>query len=51
MKKLENCNYAVELAKTMNFSVVGIGGKDIHDGNKLVLGEWSSSCTLGYKFC
>lgn len=37
MKKLENCNYAVELAKSMNFSVVGIGGKDIADGNKLIL--------------
>ena len=44
MKKLENCNYAVELAKSMNFSVVGIGGKDIQDGNKLVLGEWPISC-------
>ena len=43
MKKLENCNYAVELAKKMNFSLVGIGGKNIFDGDKvLVLGEWFS---------
>ena len=44
MKKLENCNYAVELAQQMNFSVVGIGGKDILDGNKLILGESSCVC-------
>lgn len=34
MKKLENCNYAVELAQKMKFSVVGIAGKDLNDGNK-----------------
>lgn len=39
MKKLENCNYAVDLGKQMGFSVVGIGGKDIFDGNKLTLGK------------
>nr|XP_055034180.1 plastin-3 isoform X2 [Misgurnus anguillicaudatus] len=34
MKKLENCNYAVELGKTKtNFSLVGIGGQDLNDGN------------------
>ncbi|CAK9804254.1 PLS3 [Anthophora quadrimaculata] len=33
MEKLENCNYAVELGKTMNFSLVGIAGQDINDGN------------------
>ena len=40
MKKLENCNYAVELAQKLKFSVVGIDGKDLHDGNKtLTLGN------------
>jgi len=34
MKKLENCNYAVELAQKLKFSVVGIDGKDLNDGNK-----------------
>jgi len=34
MKKLENCNYAVDLGKQLKFSLVGIGGKDILDGNK-----------------
>eukprot|EP01097_Dermamoeba_algensis_P012074 TRINITY_DN969_c0_g2_i2.p1 TRINITY_DN969_c0_g2~~TRINITY_DN969_c0_g2_i2.p1 ORF type:complete len:286 (+),score=82.84 TRINITY_DN969_c0_g2_i2:697-1554(+) len=34
MKKLENCNYAVELGKQLKFSVVGIGGSDILEGNK-----------------
>jgi hypothetical protein len=34
MKKVENCNYAVELGKQLNFSMVGIAGKDILDGNK-----------------
>ncbi|XP_012687408.1 plastin-3 [Clupea harengus] len=34
MKKLENCNYAVELGKSKaKFSLVGIGGQDLNDGN------------------
>jgi len=33
-KKTENCNYAVTLGKQLGFSLVGIGGKDILDGNK-----------------
>ncbi|XP_044007158.1 plastin-2 [Aphidius gifuensis] len=33
MEKLENCNYAVELGKQMNYSLVGIAGQDINDGN------------------
>ena len=40
MKKIENCNYAVELGKQLGFSLVGIGGEDIHDGNRtLTLGQ------------
>ena len=40
MKRLENCNYAVELAQKLKFSVVGIDGKDLNDGNKtLTLGN------------
>lgn len=36
----ENCNYAVELGKQCKFSLVGICGKDIYDGNEtLTLGE------------
>jgi plastin-3 len=39
MEKIENCNYAVELGKQIKFSLVGIGGKDIYDGNEtLTLG-------------
>ncbi|XP_041128303.1 plastin-2 [Polyodon spathula] len=39
MKKLENCNYAVELGKNKaNFSLVGIAGQDLNEGNhKLTL--------------
>ncbi|XP_062331937.1 plastin-3-like isoform X2 [Osmerus eperlanus] len=34
MKKLENCNYAVELGKKKaKFSLVGIGGQDLNEGN------------------
>lgn len=34
MKKLENCNYAVELGKKKaGFSLVGIGGQDLNEGN------------------
>lgn len=36
MKKLENCNYAVELAKDFNFSVVGIGGPNINEGHRML---------------
>nr|XP_054757305.1 plastin-3-like [Lytechinus pictus] len=32
MKKIENCNYCVELGREMKFSLVGIGGQDICDG-------------------
>ncbi|GAM24298.1 hypothetical protein SAMD00019534_074730 [Acytostelium subglobosum LB1] len=34
MKKLENCNYAIELGKKFGFSQVGIDGKNIYDRNK-----------------
>uniref|UniRef100_A0A673XKS3 Lymphocyte cytosolic protein 1 (L-plastin) n=1 Tax=Salmo trutta TaxID=8032 RepID=A0A673XKS3_SALTR len=35
MKKLENCNYAVELGKKeAKFSLVGIAGQDLNEGNR-----------------
>ncbi|XP_073519941.1 plastin-2 [Phyllobates terribilis] len=35
MKKLENCNYAVDLGKNKaKFSLVGIAGQDLHEGNR-----------------
>ncbi|XP_060807504.1 plastin-2 [Amyelois transitella] len=33
MERLENCNYAVELGKKLGFSLVGIAGADINEGN------------------
>lgn len=33
MQKIENCNYAVDLGKRCKFSLVGIEGKDLNDGN------------------
>ncbi|XP_042855233.1 plastin-2-like [Penaeus japonicus] len=33
MEKLENCNYAVELGRTLKFSLVGIAGQDLAEGN------------------
>lgn len=33
-KKVENCNYAILLGKQLKFSLVGIAGSDIFDGNK-----------------
>ncbi|CAL1545073.1 unnamed protein product [Lymnaea stagnalis] len=33
-EKIENCNYACELGQKLDFSLVGVGGKDIHDGNQ-----------------
>lgn len=32
-EKLGNCNYAVDLGKEIKFSLVGVGGQDILDGN------------------
>ncbi|RKP02291.1 hypothetical protein CXG81DRAFT_10976 [Caulochytrium protostelioides] len=38
-KRVENCNYVVLLGKQIKFSLVGIGGTDLVDGNKtLTLG-------------
>jgi hypothetical protein len=34
MKKLENCNYAIQVARDCKLSVVGIGGEDIQTENK-----------------
>ncbi|XP_059202819.1 plastin-3-like isoform X2 [Centropristis striata] len=35
LKKMENCTYAVDLGKTKaGFSLVGIGGQDLYDGNQ-----------------
>lgn len=34
METLENCNYAVELGKVLKFSLVGIAGQDINEGNQ-----------------
>ena len=49
MKKLENCNYAVDLAQKMGFSVVGIAGSDLRDGNKtLTLGKAKESCSMSF---
>lgn len=33
MEKLENCNYAVELGREIKFSLVGIAGQDLNEGN------------------
>ncbi|XP_076804249.1 plastin-2-like [Clavelina lepadiformis] len=39
MKKLENCNYTVDLGKKLKFSLVGIDGSNINQGdNTLTLG-------------
>jgi len=34
MEKIENCNYAVKLGSGCKFSLVGIAGNDINDGNE-----------------
>jgi len=33
MKKLENCNYTVDLGKKLNFSLIGIDGSNINQGD------------------
>ena len=50
MEKLENCNYAVELGKQLGFSLVGIAGQDINDGNAtLTLGKIFTSLLCLYQ--
>lgn len=40
MDQIQNCNYAVDLGRQLRFSLVGIQGKDLYDGNPtLTLGE------------
>ncbi|XP_075426216.1 plastin-1 isoform X2 [Ascaphus truei] len=34
MKKIENCNYAVDIGKKSKFSLVGICGHDLNEGNR-----------------
>lgn len=47
MEKLENCNYAVELGKQLKFSLVGIAGQDLSEGNAtLTLGK----CRWYYRY-
>ncbi|MGH0136332.1 UNVERIFIED_CONTAM: hypothetical protein FKN15_036030 [Acipenser sinensis] len=47
MKKLENCNYAVDLGKNeAKFSLVGIGGQNLNEGHStLTLALDKSICT------
>ncbi|XP_015761082.1 PREDICTED: plastin-3-like [Acropora digitifera] len=40
MKKIENCNYAVEIGRKVKFSLVGVGGQDIHDCNETLTLVW-----------
>lgn len=45
----ENCNYACQLGNKLDFSLVGVAGKDIHDGNQtLTLG--ASPCSFFFFF-
>lgn len=37
MERLENCNYSVELGRTLNFSLVGVAGQDIVERNKTLV--------------
>ena len=34
MEKIENCNYAVDLGRRQKYSLVGIAGQDICEGNQ-----------------
>ncbi|GBG62613.1 hypothetical protein CBR_g31249 [Chara braunii] len=36
-KRIENCNYVVELGRCMKFSLVNIAGKDFEQGNKKLI--------------
>ena len=52
MEKLENCNYTVELGRQLKFSLVGIAGQDISEGNAtLTLGIWNTLILLICAVC
>ncbi|CAI5446993.1 unnamed protein product [Caenorhabditis angaria] len=40
MDQIQNCNYSVELGKQLRFSLIGIQGKDIYDGNQTLTLVW-----------
>jgi hypothetical protein len=55
-KKIENCNYSVEIGKDLKFSLVGIAGKDFYDGNtKMAMGKINRNrigeCIGVYQYC
>ena len=51
MKKIENCNLAVKYGLANNYSLVGIGGTDIHNGtHTLVLGWCCALIIIHEKF-
>ena len=51
-KAVENCNYAVVLGKQMKFSLVGIAGSDINDGNRtLTLGTLLFFFSISFLSC
>ncbi|CAH8584096.1 unnamed protein product [Schistosoma bovis] len=33
---LENCNYVIKLGRQFGFSLVGVGGADLHDGKRIM---------------
>ncbi|UYV68903.1 PLS3 [Cordylochernes scorpioides] len=43
MERLENCNYAVQLGRQLNFSLVGIAGHDLSLGNSTFTLEYQIS--------
>ena len=51
-KEVENCNYAIAIAKQLKFSCVGIGGQDIQAGSKkltlAVVWQAMRAYVLGY---
>lgn len=51
MKKLENCNYAVKIGHEMGFSLVGIDGKDVADGNKTLTLGVCGGCGYMFIYC
>ncbi len=39
-KKLENCNYVIELAQKLQFAITGVSGQHIREGNPtFILGK------------
>ena len=50
MKRIENCNYAVDIGKELKYSLIVIAGNDIYDQNRTLTLALVWQIMRGYVF-